>query len=187
MTSETLYILQQIASALVAESITFTECYTGAFLDINGDDKVVYLRDQGTTQELTRWGVDDRLMPLLYFRFRGRESWPINPNERQLQSDKRRQLEQIPVRLVAFFEGENMFEVADKLKNDLLSVNVLPFGNVDSVRIDQTECFIDYLNGWPDEADGLREYIPTAMSVAIDMTINYWRSGGCRNPEDLVL
>lgn len=186
MTSETILILQSIATQIVNASTTFTDCAVGAFLDINGDDRVVYLRDQGTNTELVRYGYNDSVIPQMYIRFRGREEWAINPNEPQLQSDKRRQLEIIPCRLVALFQGESMFEVADKIKHDILSVNVNPIENVDTVRIDQERCYIDYINGWDEENNGeLRSFLGTYNSIALDFNVNYWRSGGCRQFEQI--
>ena len=185
MTSETLYILQSIADQLVASSTTFTDCTVGAFMEVK--DGQVLLRSQGDNTELQQYGLEDFSIPQLYIRYREREVMDITSGEKQLSSDFQCQKEILPCRIVGMFEGEDMFEVLDNMKNQILTFDVLPFMNVDTVKIYQVRGYIDYINQWEEEnMREFREHMPTLLSVALDIDIAYWRHGGCRQPVDLI-
>jgi hypothetical protein len=134
---------------------------------------------------LEQYGLEDFAMPQLYIRYREREVMDITAGEKQLSADYQRQKEVLPVRIVGMFEGEDMFEVLDNMKNQILTFDVPAFMNVDTVRLYEVRGYIDYINQWEDEnMREFREHMPSLLSVALDLDIAYWRHGGCRQPID---
>lgn len=182
MTSETLQIFQTLRDKLLESSAVFQNGYIGSFKDRNGD---IYFRDLEGSQEIEDAGVDDREGNYFYIRFIEREQGRIE--EADQISESYRQRETIPLRFVGIFRFENMFEVLDNVRTAMLSFKFEPFRNVESIYIVERSWYVDYING--DMSDTSEHPISPSlelMSIAIDFDLINYRSGGCRQPEDLI-
>lgn len=184
MTSETLYYLEAIKSELVRLSSTFPDGFIFVFKDSDGQ---LYYRPDASSQELERFAPDDNQGNYFYIEFRERENGTITPDQPRLASCQERQLESYPFRIVAIFRDENMWEVLDKLKYDLLSVFMPDWGNADTPKILQEKFYLDWLNTSDNDTAGLlRNYEEGLLSCAIEFSLTYFRSVSCRQPEDKI-
>jgi len=183
--TETQYYIDQVSTQVLNASSVFRSGYTNIFID--SDSKQILLRQNGNSNEYVRFGANDSLGNFFYIRYRGRESWELQRQTKQLASDQFRQVERIPLKLVGIFSEQDLYEVADGLRHDLLKVHLPNYMNAGPAWIEQESVKLDYLNGWAEESeDNFRSYAVGLQSIAIDFSLIYSRVGECRQPSELL-
>jgi len=183
--TETQYYIDQIATQVLNISSVFRTGYTNVFLDTESNE--IMLRQSGNSNEYVRFGANDSLGNFFYIRYRGRESWTIQREIKQLASDQFRQIERIPLKIVGLFTEQDLYEVADGLRHDMLMVHLPNYMNAGTAWIEQEKVEMDYLNASSEESEGrFRSYAVGLQSIAVEFTLVYSRSGECRQPAELL-
>jgi hypothetical protein len=185
MTSETLYIINQLRQDLTNRNVIFPKGYDSVFRD--PESNLLYYRQFGNSNEYERFPPIDTEGNFFYLRYLATETSTFEEINRQ-SSCKERFRQTINLRGVFVFTANDQFEVGDYTLNMIIGTQLAPFNNVNEIRINPSQIQYDYFN-WNEQDTGgeIRTYMPAIQSFAIDINITFAREfDECRNPPELI-
>lgn len=184
MTSELTHIITTLRTQIEQRNVVCPIGYDSVFRDPETDQ--IYFRRFNTSQELERFGMDDRMGNFFYLRFSEVEQSELSATNK-LSSCHERILQTITMRAVFIYQASDIFEVGDYLLNVILGTDIANFRNISNVKIDPTQIKYDYFNWDGDDTGGIiRTYLPHHQSTAIDISVIFAREyDECRNPPNI--